>query len=194
MDPVAEAKESEGIATFIIDWPVVALIGLVFGAFAPSERWWRSRAFGAGLFSAAVFTTTALISYALVPDWMWMYFLDPDDVTWSVPLIAAAYLFVYLLGFASAVSLKSLGRAALWLAGGGLAIMELAVVAITWDRYHLVGSRSQWLAGNAHELFATSPTGPVRTIGLLGPIFIAILAVSLFLTYRGKRRAPAADR
>ena len=182
------------IATFIIDWPTLGLIGLVFGGFAPRMAWWRSRSFYRGGFTALVFTIIAMISYAIAPDWMWMYFLDPDEVSWTIPLIPVAYLFVYVLAFAAAASLKQIGAGATW---GALVLMtglQIAVVGATWDRYHLVGTAAQWSAGRANELFSTSAEGDARSIGLLGPIFVVVAVASFVLTLRGRRRALVADR
>ena len=194
----AQARESrEGrkgaIETFIIDWPVLAALGFVFSAFAPQERWWRSRAFKAGLVAAAVFTTTALISYVIAPDWMWMYFLDPSDVSWTVPFIAPAYLFVYASSFAAGVALAQGSRSWTWAAAVASLMLEAAVVAVTWDRYREVGTRAEWLDGTAHQLLTAAPTGPARTIGLLGPVFVVVLVATLIVAIRG-RRATAAGR
>ncbi|MDQ3985545.1 MAG: hypothetical protein M3280_03500 [Actinomycetota bacterium] len=179
------------IETFIIDWPVLVLIGVLFGAFAPTTEWWKSRAFMAGLVTAAVFTSTAIVSYFIEPDWMWMYFLDPDDVAWVVPLIPVGYILTFVLGFAAALTFRAMGTAFVWGAGIAAAVCEIVVVAVTWDRYHLVGSRSEWVRDAANELFTASPSGSVKTIGLLGPVFIAVLVVSLILVRRSARSTPA---
>lgn len=179
------------IETFIIDWPVLMIIGLVFGLFAPEEDWWRSRAFVGGFVAASAFTLVALISYGIAPDWMWMYFLESSEVSWIVPFIPLAYLFVYALSFAGAVSLVRTRKTFLWTALAMSVLMEAAVVAVTWDRYHLVGTTAQWTAGNAHELFSVSPSGPAKSIGLLSPLFVVALAGSLFVTWRGRREASA---
>ena len=179
--------------TFIIDWPVCVLIGLVFGGLAPRARWWRSKAFTFGLISVVVFTATAVISYFLAPDWMWMYFWDPNPVAWSVPLIAIGYVLTFALAFAAAISLRDLGTRAVWIAAGLAAVAEVVMVGLTWDRYHRVGTRSEWLNDAAHELFSTSPSGPVKTIGILGPIFAVVLIGSLILARRS-RDASLTDR
>jgi hypothetical protein len=165
------------------------LLGLVFGAFAPDELWWRSRAFVGGCVSAAAFTAVALVSYAIAPDWMWMYFLDPADASWAVPLIPAAYMFVFALAFAAAVAVRRAARGLLWAAVGIAIGLEVTVISITWDRYHLVGSEREWLEGTAEELFSASPGGDAKTIGLLGPVFLAVSIVALVMVYRGRREA-----
>ena len=182
------------IPTFIIDWPVLGLLGFAFGAFASDDAWWRSRAFRAGLVSAAVFTSTAILSYFVAPDWMWMYLVDPAKLSWTVPLMVPAYLFVYAVSFAAAVALRAARPVLVWVAAAAAALMEVAIVAITWERYHLVGTTVEWNRGLADELFDTSPSGDAQTIGLMGPVVIVTIAVCLFVTYRGSRRAFAADR
>lgn len=172
---------------------MLLFLGILFGSFAPHEAWWRSLPFRAGLTTAVVFTIVAFVSYAVAPDWMWMYFLSPSKVAWALPEIAIGYVVVFLVGFAAGVGLRPLGRRAAAVAAAAMIVAELVVVAITWPRYHLIGTRAQWLAGSAHELFTARPSGPVTTIGVLGPVFVAVLIVALVLTWRSGR-APAADR
>lgn len=180
------------IATFIIDWPVLVLIGLVFGGLAPAQGWWRSAAFVAGLVSAGVFTLTAMLSYAIAPDWMWMYYVDPSEVSEAVPVMPPAYLFTFLLGFAAAGALSRLGRNWLWAAGAVAITFEGIIIAITWDRYRVVGTMAEWSSGRAAELFSASPSGDARTIALFGPVFAVVTAVALFVTWR--KRAAVTDR
>jgi hypothetical protein len=175
--------------TFIIDWPVLVFLGLVFGMFAPPLQWWRSRALMAGAIAAGVFTLTALVSYAIAPDWMWMYFLEPDAVEWAVFVMPVAYAFTFLLGFWSAIALGALGRATVARAAVVALLLEVMVIGITWDRYHQVGTASEFEAGRAHELFTAAPTGPARSIGLMGPVFLAV-AIAAFVWARKSDAAP----
>lgn len=170
---------------------MLLFLGILFGSFAPRDAWWRSRAFRAGLAAAAVFTIVAFVSYAVAPDWMWMYFFTPSDVAWTLPGIAAGYVLVFVIAFAGAVGLKPLGRRASIAAATGMLMGELGIVAITWSRYHLVGTTREWVAGDAHELFTASPSGPVATIGVLAPLSILVIAVALYVTWRSSRAAPA---
>jgi hypothetical protein len=120
---------------------------------------------------------------------MWMYFLAPQEATWSLPVIAFGYAFTFVLGYASALGLRVLGRSRLVAAAVGALLAEVAVIALTWDRYRSVGTRSQWSSGEAYPLFGTSPEGPVRLIGILGPVFVVVLAVGVWSAWRA-RRAP----
>lgn len=189
--PRAAAASIEGaIETFVIDWPVLLFLGVLFGGFAPQEGAWASRAFKWGGLATVAFTIVAFVSYAVAPDWMWMYFLDPSDVAWSIPGLVIAYLATYGLGFAAAIGLKPLGGRALVATGVALIVAELGILALTWSRYHLVGTRAEWASGRAHELFSISPSGPVRTIGILVPMFFVVLAFALYSTWRDGRRGP----
>lgn len=188
-----QVRAKEGIETFIIDWPVLMFLGLLFGSFAPTDEPWGSRAFKIGAGVAVVFTGTAFASYVVAPDWMWMYFVAPDPIAWTLPLIAIGYLVTFGLGFAAAQGIRVLGRG--YVAGACVAMLiaEVAVVAVTWDRYRAVGTKSEWLAGSAHSLFAAPPTGPVRLIGVLGPVFAVILIAGIIVAWR-TTRATTADR
>lgn len=146
-----------------------------------------------GLAVAVVFTMTAFVSYVVAPEWMWMYFLSPDSVAWTLPLIAVGYLVTFGLGFAAAQGLRVLGRGWVTGASAAMVIAEVAVVGVTWDRYRLVGSTDEWLAGSAHPLFGVPPTGPVRLISVLGPVFAVALIAGIIVTWRTKR-AFATDR
>lgn len=191
----AEAPEPfEGaIETFIIDWPILTFIGLLFGAFAPERGPWRSRAFKAGLIAGVAFTATAFVSYVVAPDWMWMYFLEPDAVDWALPFIAVAYVATFALGFAAALGLRELSRVYVFAAAVAALIGEVVIVAITWERYRAVGTTGEWLAGDAFPLLGTSPEGPVQVISPLGPAFAVVLVAAFVWMLRG-RHETATDR
>ena len=181
------------VATFIIDWPVLIFIGLLFGNLAPADNWWRARAFAAGLGCACAFALVALVSYLLAPDWMWMYFLDAEDAGWAVPWVLIGYPFVFVVSFAAAVALRDLSRAAVVGAAVMAVVAELVLLGLTWARYRVVGTREEWVAGRGHELISLAPTGPAATIGLLGGIFIALAVGALYWSARD-RNAAAASR
>ncbi len=181
------------IATFIIDPPVLVALGLVFGALAPEVSPWRSRALAGGLVSAVVFTLIALVSYVVAPDWMWMYLLEPDDVGWAVPFIAVGYLACYALGYAAALALRTRGRAAVIGAIAASVVAEISLLAATWDRYHLVGTRSEWLRGTADELVTVAPEGAASLIAKLGPVFFAVLGVALVVAWKARRGTSVAS-
>ena len=194
MDRSTATEALEGaIETFIIDWPVLIFIGLLFGAFAPPTEAWSSRAFIAGLVASVAFTATAFISYVVAPDWMWMYFLDPDGVAWSLPVVALGYPATFVLGFAAALGLRSLSRSYVFGAAAAALVSEIVVLGLTWDRYRFVGTTKEWLSNEAVPLLSTSPEGPVRVIGLLGPLFLVVLVATFLWTLRG-RRATTTDR
>lgn len=172
---------------------MLMFLGLTFGAFAPAREWWKSTPFTAGIVVAAVFTATAFISYALVPDWMWMYWIDPSKVTWALPGIAIGYFFVFVVSFAAATAMAPLGRRVQIGAALMALIGEVGIVAITWDRYHRIGSTSQWLEGRAHELFSLHPEGAARAISAMGPVFGVVFVACVVVAWRS-RHAFVTDR
>ena len=190
MDRTTQSQKG-AIATFIIDWPVLVLLGIVFAIVTPPQRWWQSRAFLAGMIVSGFFTASALLSYVVAPDWMWMYFIDPAEARWTLPLMPFAYLGTYVLGFAAGISLKQFSPRVAWAGAVAALAFEVGVVALTWDRYRAVGSATQWSSGNAYDLFATSPSGPVVTISVSGAAFLVSLVVALTFVWR-KSRASAA--
>jgi hypothetical protein len=139
------------------------------------------------------FTGSALLSYTVAPDWMWMYFIDPAEARWTLPLMPFAYLVTYIIGFAAGISLKQVSARVAW--GGALAALafEVGVVALTWDRYRAVGSATEWSSGTAYDLFASPPSGPVVTISVSGAVFLVSLVVALIFIWR-QSRASATSR
>jgi hypothetical protein len=98
-------------------------------------------------------------------------------------------MFFFALAFAAAVAIRRAAPGVLWAAAGIAVGLEAAVVAITWDRYHLIGTEREWLEGTAEELFSASPGGDAKTIGLLGPVFLVVSIVAFVMVTRGRREA-----
>lgn len=175
--------ESGVVATFIIDWPVVAFLGLFFGRFAPLQAWWRSSAFAGGLIASGGFTTVAMLSYRIAPDWMWMYYKDPEEMKPAVPLMPLGYMAAFVAAFASAVRLRDQERS-VWPAATAAAVAEVAVVAATWDRYHRIGTRSEWEAGTASELVTAKPRGLAKKVSSYAPVVFVTFLFGLALARR----------
>lgn len=179
------------VATFIIDWPVVAFFGLFFGNHSPIRSWWRSGAFAGGLIASGGFTAVAMMSYRIAPDWMWMYYRDPDQMRPAVPLMPVGYMLTFFGGFLASLRLREKDRS-IWPAAAGAVAAEVAVVAATWDRYHRIGTRAEWEEGTASELVTAKPQGLAKQISSFGPIVLATFVLGLFLARRS--RASAAGR
>ena len=171
------------VATFIIDWPVLAFFGLLFGDHSPAGSWWRSPAFAGGLIASGGFTTVAMLSYGHAPDWMWMYYKDPDDMKPIVPFMPLGYMLTFIGGFVAALRLR-VNDQSIWPAAAGAVAAEAAVVAATWDRYHRIGTRAEWEQGTASELVTTKPEGLAKRISSYGPIVLVTFLLGLFLARR----------
>jgi len=189
VDPVRQ--ESGVVATFIIDWPVLAFFGFFFGNFSSGRSLWRDPAFAGGLMAASGFTGVAMLSYRDAPEWMWMYYRDPKDMERFVPWMPVGYIITFLGAFRAALRLRSEERS-VWPAAAAAVVAEGAIVAATWDRYHRIGTKEEWENGTASELVKTKPQGLAKKISSYGPIVAVTFLVGLLLARRG--RASAADR
>jgi hypothetical protein len=175
------------IETFIIDWPILAFFGFWFGG--ASARVGTLRALIAGLIPTAGFTASAMLSYNHAPDWMWMYYRDPDEMEPVVRWMPQAYVAAFLLSFWSALRMERSGlRSARALSLGA----EAAVVAATWDRYHRIGTKEEWAAGTADELVALKPEGKAKQISTYVPLVVGTIVAGGLIAWSG--RASSARR
>lgn len=177
------------VATFIIDWPVLAFFGLFFGNLSSTERWWRSPAFAGGLVAASGFTGVAMLSYRDAPEWMWMYYRDPNEMARLVPWMPVGYIATFVLGFAGALRLRAEDRS-VWPAAAVAVAAEGAVVAATWDRYHRIGTKQEWESGTASELVTAKPEGLAKKISSYGPLVAATFIAGLWMARRNRAAAP----
>ncbi len=178
MDRGIEA--SEVMATYIIDWPVLAFFGFLFGGHAPLTGWWRSGAFLGGLIATGGFTASAVLSNEEAPDWMWMYYRDPEEMAPVTRLMPAGYVLAYVLSFVAGIALRRRGRS-LPVAVAGALVAEVAVVASTWDRYHRIGTKEEWEEGTASELVTLKPEGKAKKISGYAPLVFGTLALGWLL-------------
>jgi len=150
--------------------------------------WWR------GLIAVTVFLGTALLAYAKGPDWMWMYFLEPPDLSlFDLAFLSVMVYYVpYGAGFALSRRLdRQMGRSGGFLALACSLILNIYVLARLFDRYAHVGTRADYLAGRA--AFITGDH-PLKGTLNLGGATLAITAVVLIaLAFRESRAARAAS-
>ncbi len=188
---MARHQLSEVIETFIIDWPILAFFGFLFGANSPPAAWWRSRAFIGGLIATGGLTASAMLSHKDAPDWMWMYYRDPEEMQGMTRLMPAAYVAAFAASFAAAIRLRRAGRSTRAAAIVALAA-EAAMVSATWDRYHRIGTKQEWERGTASELVTLKPEGEAKKISGYAPLVFGTLALGLLIARR--RDATAARR
>lgn len=172
------------IETFIIDWPVLAFFGFLFGG--ASSRIGVLRALVAGLIPTGGFTASAMLSYNHAPDWMWMYYRDPEEMEPVVRLMPAAYVAAFLLSFVPALRME---RSSLRLARGVALGAEAAVVAATWDRYHRIGTKEEWTNGTADELLAVKPQGKAKQISGYLPVVVGTFLAGALVAWGGRASA-----
>lgn len=177
---MARVRHQGVIETFIIDWPVLAFFGFFFGGGSPLASWWRSRAFIGGLVATGGFTASAMLSNEEAPDWMWMYYRDPEEMEPVTRWMPAGYVLAYLAAFAAAVRSRRSGGSASAAAGVAL-LSEVAVVAATWDRYHRIGTKQEWVDGTADELLTLRPEGKAKKVSSYAPLVFGTLALGLLI-------------
>jgi hypothetical protein len=175
------------IETFIIDWPILAFFGFLFGGVA--SRIGVLRSLIAGLISTGGFTASAMLSYKHAPDWMWMYLRDPKEMEPAVRLMPPAYVAAFLLSFVSALRME---RSSVRTARAAALGAEAAVLVATWDRYHRIGTKQQWVDGTADELVAVKPEGKAKQVAAYMPLVVGTFVLGAALAWGG--RATAARR
>ena len=188
---MARDRSQGVIETFIIDWPILAFFGFFFGAQPPLQSWWRSGAFAGGLVATTGLTASAMLSNKHAPDWMWMYYRDPDAMESVTRVMPLAYVGAFVAAFAAAVGLRRIGRSPRAAAAAAVAA-EVASVAATWDRYHRIGTKREWEQGTASELLTLKPEGKAKKISGYAPLVFGTLVVGLLIAR--KTDATAARR
>jgi hypothetical protein len=168
------------ILTFIIDWPILILIGLLFGyglKGTPSRGFFLSRAFITGKVIVTLFVLIVYYSYLIAPDWMWMYYVaDAEMPRWMVFYILILYYFAYAVGFALTVEGRKFHSGYPPFLMIIMIVAEVLLIMGLKARYVVVGSLAEYQAGTAIPL-AESSVGQVPTYltALLLPLGIGFL-------------------
>ncbi len=170
----------EGRPTFIIDWPALIAIGLLFGygiKGTPSGSVMRTRAYFSGKIVVTLFVALVYYSYLLAPDWMWMYFVKASDVpSWVVWYVLILYFFAYDVGFFLKGELGKIHKA-LPVVAIILSLVSAVLVTLPLgDRYMNVGTLEQFQAGQTTRL-PQSPVGkvPGNLTAVLLPLGVGLL-------------------
>lgn len=177
---LAQIHQKGVVATFVIDWPVLILIGLIFGygIKGPLNRsFFFTRAFISGKFVVTLFVIIVYYSYRLAPDWMWMYFVKASDLPgWMVWYMLILYFFAYTSGFAITVEGRKWQGWYPPLLIIAMVVWEVALILALKERYLVVGTQKQFLAGTAaHLAKSTVGTIPVYMTLLLIPLGLGML-------------------
>ncbi len=171
------------IKTFIIDWPILILIGLIFGYGVkgrPEGSVFFTRAFGSGKFIVTLFVLIVYYSYVLAPDWMWMYYVANSDLPrWMVFYVLGLYYFAFFAGFSLTVEGRKMNR---YYPPFLMVVMVLAELALIWglrERYLAVGTFTDYIAGTTVPLAESAVgTTPMYLSLVLIPIGIGLLVWS----------------
>lgn len=178
--------ESEGSHTFLIDLPVLILFGGLFALFAKRSESsvFKNKYFWHGLVFTTIFNAAVLFAAIEYPDWMWMYFIESSQNTWTelTYLFIFLYYLPYIFGFVFTLELKKLGSLWVVLFLAICALSEVWIVMHLFDRYSQVGTYDQFHAGQALSLFE-----PVHSLSAVMNIAVGIMILDfifVLLLYR----------
>ncbi|MCI0698604.1 hypothetical protein L0337_42215 [candidate division KSB1 bacterium] len=171
----------EVIKTFLIDTPVMVILGMLY---TPLERelekpFYRAKTFWSSCRLAGLFVALVMASYVLYPDWMWMYFVSTKmlGLALQTAIVAYVFLMLYVAPFIAGYFWGSTFRTNMkaWWAGIILNLtLEGLLIFALWDRYSAVGTREEFLQG------ATASVSDFHLLGVLlngGGILLVILGV-----------------
>jgi len=162
-------------------------IGLIFGYGVrgrPDKSLLLTRGFLSGLAVVFLFVLLVTYSYLLAPDWMFMYFVEGEEIPyWMVLFILSLYFPAYTAGFFLKMEGERIGRLLPpLLILCGLAASVLVVIPLS-DRYLQVGSYADFQAGLTTPL-QESPVG--RIPGMLSLLLIPA-AIGLIIWSRREK-------
>lgn len=144
------------IATVFLDWGLSFGAGLLFGiagrgefAVAPSRVATRPFRWGLAYLHVGVIAIS-LVLYAMNPDWMWMYWVDPRALPVAVVGAAfALYEVCFLAGFFLATEIDRRRRTLTWVVAAGMFAAIIAAEIATRVRLLHFGTIDEFAAGRA---------------------------------------------
>ncbi|MDQ7062960.1 MAG: hypothetical protein Q9P90_01810 [candidate division KSB1 bacterium] len=149
---------------------MMVLIGLLYAPFDQPTGQSRidSPAFRASAQLASLFVMLVLVSYALNPAWMWMYYVDPLTVSLAglVYAVIGLYALPWIAGYALGLELIRRGRKA-WLAAILVSLLvEGWLLVALWERYNCLANYLQFQRSECQPLIgSTAPLAIVLNVG-----------------------------
>lgn len=182
------------IKTFIIDWPVLILVGIAFG-YGTKQRadvsLFKSHAFWGGMFIVASFSALAYWSYLIAPDWMFMYVVEAKQVPAILVYgILILYACVYAFGFTAKFELEKISSFFPILAIILCVIAEVGIILSFKDQYINVATREQFLNG-AKQFWTPLPKSKVGgfPIGFFGAALVPAAFGLLFWARKNETKS-----
>ncbi|HVL88914.1 MAG TPA: hypothetical protein VM841_01635 [Actinomycetota bacterium] len=187
--------------TVFLDWGLAFGAGVLFaiagsGEVAETPRRLQTRAFRWGFaYLHLGVLSISLTLYAINPDWMWMYWVDPAALPAGIQALAfVLYQICFLAGF---LLTAELARRSAWLLAGLTAAAIIALEITARTRLFRFGTIDEFRAGTADPAISTNPPSIATEFWLVavaGAVSLAAMAVLLLkLVRRNPRAAPPAQ-
>ena len=155
----------------------MVLIGMLYTPFTREAvvPLYRTKVFFASVRLALVFLALVAASYAIAPDWMWMYYLAADEVSVAGLIYVAVvlYLLPYFAGLFLGQQLSALSFRAWELGVAGCVFLQMALLVGWWQRYSQVGTMEEFFSGAARSLTSAQPLGTILNAGTVVLVAIA---------------------
>ncbi len=166
----------------------MVLIGMLYAPFhdRTGKTVLLSRGAKASFALGGVFLLLVAVSYALNPDWMWMYYIDPDEVSWPAIcyILIGLYVIPLLCGIYLGHELYLNGRWS-WIAGmAATLLLELALLFLLWDRYNFIGTYVDFPARRGEPLVGS--TGTLALVMNIGGASAVVMGVYLWRRLKKK--------
>jgi hypothetical protein len=184
-------RSEEVVETIFLDWGLALGAGLLFGMAGRGESaavgaLVRTRAFkwGLGYLHVGVIAISVTL-YAIEPDWMWMYYVDPA----GLPLVTVAICFFlyevcYFAGFALASELERIRRNVTWAVVGVMFVAITAAEVVSRDRLFRFADSPAFAAGRKGITLSPFHIEPAMAIvlgpGLIATVALVVIAVRLW--------------
>jgi uncharacterized membrane protein YidH (DUF202 family) len=135
----------------------MVVLGMLY---TPLERelekpFYRTKTFLASCRLAGVFFALVMVSYALYPDWMWMYFISTADLSFArqISLLVGVFWILYAIPFLAGYfwgrAFRDKNKMVWWVGILLNLALEGLLLFTFWDRYRAIGTREEFFNGSA---------------------------------------------
>lgn len=150
------------------------------------DRWFYYRF----IFGSVLGYGTGVVCYLVAPDWMWMYILDSQYVSW--PLLVYVSVMYHVLLFAGLLTSETMltNRRVVW-RGVWLLLTGATLIGVVWfQRLWFVGTITDFYHGQAEPMIRIKPFG-LHAVGIV-MVFVALVGAVMLASiyYKANKQVP----